>query len=184
MLYPCSLFIHSHYAARTASLFPCICVSVCVCMSIELFNYFSCEFFLIRCLYTYIYKFPTCVRPAYVFVGMQRVYFFMPSNSVVQYNEPTLNKSNNIETTTKILHPYYTYSINQLAKWFSLRLKKTVTWKTPVVTMTELTVLSFCCYSVHPLIFCCLQACERYCNVLVLESVFVCVSISAIPKKD
>lgn len=170
---PLALRLFSH-------VFVWVCVYACLLnfLTTSVVSFFSFD------AYTHIYKFPTCVRQAYVFVGMQRVYFFMPSNSVVQYNEPTLNKSNNIETTTKILHPYYTYSINQLAKWFSLRLKKTVTWKTPVVTMTELTVLSFCCYSVHPLIFCCLQACERYCNVLVLESVFVCVSISAIPKKD
>lgn len=168
-----SFYPLSHYAARTASLLPCICVCVCACLLNFLTT--SVESFFSSDAYMYVYIFPTCVQQAYVFAGMQHVHFFMPSNFVVQYNERTLNKSNNIETTTKsCLHT--TRTINQLAKWFSLRLKKTVTWKTPVVTMTELTVSSFCCYSVRPLIrffFCCLQACERDCNVLVL----VCIHI-------
>lgn len=118
----------------------------------------------------------TCVLEAYVlvFVTMQHVHFFMPSNFVVQHNEPTLNKSNNIgkattTTTAAASCIQSTCNINQLAKWFSIRLKKTVTWKTPIVSMTELTVFSFCCYSVCPLIFF-FAVCKHVndCNVLTL----------------
>lgn len=122
--------------------------------------------------------YPTCVQQAYVFVSMPHAYFFMPSNFVVQYNEPTLNKSNNIGKTTTATEScmHGTRTINQLAKWFSLRLKKTVTWKTPIVTMTELTALSFSCYSVCPLIFC--VVCK---HVNETAMFFVCVCVCVYP---